>query len=473
MDDGSHHTDQAMEDPTQFDLDNAIRTWRSCLENSPAIREQDLDELDGHLRDSTVALQSKGLALEDSFLIATRRLGQHRLIEREFRKANLPRVWMDRSLWMIVGLLFYAAVGWCSYLGSNAMLRLAGAASTNPHTLGFLLVCTEWVVIAAAIIAFWFFATRFHERLSQWARFCVERPLIPGLAIIFANYGWRPAAGWLANFLSTLDFLPSPDREFFQQAAPILNAWSSRSWWIESGLWIGGIIWLARHLYLTRQSSAQAPSACRIEDLELPEKERARTLLSRGLGLDEAIFIVTQRGGYNCESNSVSGDRGVRQLWLDRGLWMTVGVVFNREILATLYLALQNATLGLARFFPVNYHLLGFFLVCVQWAVAAAVVAGFWRVVTRFDVFANRIARFSNERPVLATIGLLLLYYLCCAGLLSWTMHTVPSPQGDIQVVLRWSQNGYEIFHNVVSVVLLFWLARRSPLYFHREFNER
>jgi hypothetical protein len=100
-----------MENSSCFDLNEAIRRWRNNLAQSPALRAADVAELETHLRDSVLTLQASGLDPEEAFLTASRRLGHCEELDREFGRAKPIRMWMDRALWMIVGLLLFTFAG--------------------------------------------------------------------------------------------------------------------------------------------------------------------------------------------------------------------------------------------------------------------------------------------------------------------------------------------------------------------------
>jgi hypothetical protein len=93
-----------MENSPAFDLNNAISRWRDGLNQSPHFREDNLAELEAHLRDSVADLQSRGLMNEEAFLLGARRLGNSAGLEPEFGKINRGRVWLHRLLWMLVGI---------------------------------------------------------------------------------------------------------------------------------------------------------------------------------------------------------------------------------------------------------------------------------------------------------------------------------------------------------------------------------
>ncbi|MCY4665182.1 MAG: permease prefix domain 1-containing protein, partial [Acidimicrobiaceae bacterium] len=52
-----------------------IGEWRESLEQAPAVDSTDLDELEGHLRDQIADLGEAGLAPDEAFLIAVKRMG--------------------------------------------------------------------------------------------------------------------------------------------------------------------------------------------------------------------------------------------------------------------------------------------------------------------------------------------------------------------------------------------------------------
>jgi len=104
MDDGPRNTEQPMEPTTPFDLNQAIQRWREDLGQSPAFRSENLFELESHLRDSVATLQRQGLSDEEALLVATKRLGTAASLESEFAKRNVQLVWLDRALWVLVGV---------------------------------------------------------------------------------------------------------------------------------------------------------------------------------------------------------------------------------------------------------------------------------------------------------------------------------------------------------------------------------
>jgi hypothetical protein len=98
-----------MENKASFDLNSEIARWRAELDQSGALAADNLDELEGHLRDSVQDLQSRGLSDEEAFMVAGRRVGSSRALVSEFSKVRANQVWIDRTLWIVVGHALFQA----------------------------------------------------------------------------------------------------------------------------------------------------------------------------------------------------------------------------------------------------------------------------------------------------------------------------------------------------------------------------
>lgn len=74
-------------------LEAQITQWRSWLRRRPAIRDSDVEELEGHLRDLVADLRAAGLAADEAFLVAVKRLGDLDAVSREFAREHSERLW--------------------------------------------------------------------------------------------------------------------------------------------------------------------------------------------------------------------------------------------------------------------------------------------------------------------------------------------------------------------------------------------
>lgn len=83
-----------METPSQgFDLEGRIAEWRAYLLGRKAIHATDADELEDHLRSQIDALSEQGLAPDEAFLVAVKRIGGQDKVTREFAREHSDRLW--------------------------------------------------------------------------------------------------------------------------------------------------------------------------------------------------------------------------------------------------------------------------------------------------------------------------------------------------------------------------------------------
>jgi hypothetical protein len=74
-------------------LEDQIAQWRAYLRRRQAVHGPDVEELEGHLRDQLVALTDAGLAGDEAFLVAVKRMGSLDALSREFARAHSERLW--------------------------------------------------------------------------------------------------------------------------------------------------------------------------------------------------------------------------------------------------------------------------------------------------------------------------------------------------------------------------------------------
>jgi hypothetical protein len=74
-------------------LESQIAEWRAYVRRSPGVNGHDVDELEDHLRQQIADLKAAGLATDEGFLIAVKRLGEVDHLSREFARENSGRLW--------------------------------------------------------------------------------------------------------------------------------------------------------------------------------------------------------------------------------------------------------------------------------------------------------------------------------------------------------------------------------------------
>ncbi len=74
-------------------LEDQIDQWRSYLNRRQAIHAVDVAELEDHLREQIGVLSSAGLAADEAFLVAVKRMGDLDALSREFAREHSDRLW--------------------------------------------------------------------------------------------------------------------------------------------------------------------------------------------------------------------------------------------------------------------------------------------------------------------------------------------------------------------------------------------
>jgi hypothetical protein len=74
-------------------LEEQIDQWRSYLRRRQAIHSVDVAELEDHLREQVAVLIDAGLAIDEAFLVAVKRMGALDALSREFAREHSDRLW--------------------------------------------------------------------------------------------------------------------------------------------------------------------------------------------------------------------------------------------------------------------------------------------------------------------------------------------------------------------------------------------
>jgi hypothetical protein len=111
--------------PDHLSLEEQIAHWRAYLRRRRSIQGADVEELETHLRDQVGVLTQAGLADEEAFLVAVKRLGSLDAVAREFAREHSERLWKQ----LIIGPEASAAAGTVSRTEGLVVFALATAAA--------------------------------------------------------------------------------------------------------------------------------------------------------------------------------------------------------------------------------------------------------------------------------------------------------------------------------------------------------
>lgn len=223
-----------MEDPTSFELNQAIRGWQDGLRHSPHFREEDLTELETHVRDSVAALQAKGLAEDEAFLLATRRLGNASRLEPEFAKVNRAEVWLNRLLWMLIGVQAWGLLRELSGVLSRAVVVgglwglgfhvQSGQSSLDWHALlAATFMCLARLLVLAGLLGGCWRIIRKESDAGHFLARALRRPVFLGVVVTFTLLIVY-SLGFVENSLILRHSKPECDTLFFYEAVsgPVL-----------------------------------------------------------------------------------------------------------------------------------------------------------------------------------------------------------------------------------------------------------
>ena len=79
-------------------VESQIAEWRAYVANAPGVNGHDVDELEDHLRHQIAELSAVGLAADEAFLVAVKRMGDLDDLSREFAREHSDRLWKQLVL---------------------------------------------------------------------------------------------------------------------------------------------------------------------------------------------------------------------------------------------------------------------------------------------------------------------------------------------------------------------------------------
>jgi len=79
-------------------VESHIAEWRAYLANAAGVNGHDVDELEDHLRHLIAELTAVGLAPDEAFLVAVKRMGDLDTLSREFAREHSGRLWKQLIL---------------------------------------------------------------------------------------------------------------------------------------------------------------------------------------------------------------------------------------------------------------------------------------------------------------------------------------------------------------------------------------
>jgi hypothetical protein len=151
-------------------VESQIAEWRSYVSRVPAVNGHDVDELEDHLRHEIAELSTAGLAEDEAFLVAVKRMGGLDAVSREYAREHSDRLWKQ-------------------LLGPDEEAPLLAAGWLDALVLA---VAAAVVVQVARLVA------GFPEDESTWFARNLGLFVLPFLAAYFARRRQLDVRRWLA-----------------------------------------------------------------------------------------------------------------------------------------------------------------------------------------------------------------------------------------------------------------------------------
>ena len=153
-----------------FDLNERINHWRASLAQSQSLGKTDIDELESHLREEVDSLKESTLSDEETFLLATRRLGSPASLSSEYAKIHRGIVFRQKASWIITGVLIYMMAIYIARVVSEDCVRFAINSGMSSYTSLGLLGFIAQILALLITVFLGYFACRLALRIPGFKR---------------------------------------------------------------------------------------------------------------------------------------------------------------------------------------------------------------------------------------------------------------------------------------------------------------
>lgn len=152
-----------------FQLEEQLKAWRDDRLRSESLSEEDVEELECHLRDSIADLTASGLNAQEAFLVAKQRLGSSDQIDQEYRKVNGRFVWRHRAFWMLAGCVLFQLSSLATQTASSVARLFAGFVAADAAVVSLASLTSSVLCVGAiAVMLVRWLPNRSGTRAAKW-----------------------------------------------------------------------------------------------------------------------------------------------------------------------------------------------------------------------------------------------------------------------------------------------------------------
>lgn len=420
---GPQHTLATMENPTPFDLNEAIRRWRAEFGSPSPLNAVELEELEAHLRDHVAALEAGGMTPEAAFRTALKQLGDRQRVATEFAKINPQRVWLERGMWMLTGMMLSWTLVSLALVPHNLAFHAGLLAHGSPYIVEAVAYLARYSVLAAGAMFCWWILTRRSRWGESVARACVRQPQAACVGLWLALLGMSLLCGQVTT--RVLNWLPPPSEAVVHQLQQVEIGGNVIGGGVENILLAVAVSLLAVWVSRVRRWTCL---------LSTPDDEYQMT----------------------------------RAVSTERALWMVVGVVSHRIVwevvlqYAMLPAALLNSS---SRGSLVAQHFTGLLTFVLVVTLAVAPFWVLWRLVTRHSSFSAWVGWVLGLHPWACAAGMATALNL--NGILWLVFQWIGPPKSGLgissMIVFHWQNaafTGLQVGQVLLFVLLIIWRTR-------------
>lgn len=163
---------------TKFNLNDKIDNWSKAYQKT--LSHEDIEELKSHLFDEIDTLKATGLTEEESFLIASHRLGDKKTITNEYAKVNKLAVFYQKllpTLKVILGFCVFISLMELIIVEYNMLYYYQKYTYSSPLIIG-LLILNTFVMIYFFLLPFFYGYKKYHQKKSIYDKVLDNIPLM-------------------------------------------------------------------------------------------------------------------------------------------------------------------------------------------------------------------------------------------------------------------------------------------------------
>lgn len=157
-----------METQSSFNLSEALEDWRVTLRGH-ALGTEEVLELESHLLETMESLKAAKLSPAEAFFVAGHRVGRPEILADQYRLADPMRLWKQRGLWMIIGVLLFWTAGAVANLAAFFTLVVGNRWTSDGVTLGYFGLAVQAILLGAGGVLLWRGARSRHFLASRMA----------------------------------------------------------------------------------------------------------------------------------------------------------------------------------------------------------------------------------------------------------------------------------------------------------------